>query len=479
MTKKYSAMERKLHELETKYKEVSHKLVERNKELKKCEGMRRNLDDRVKQFEAEKVELQKDLNAKAKEQRDGLRRGYDLELTRLNRLLEEQRDINAQKDSIISELRMELDAEKRENQDKGEGSPLKEWNSSQINSQFSTPRRRKPAQRNLSKSSTVYETTPSEPVFDDNYDDGASTQSTEASPVKEKRDEDEGVRVKVESDSQKDSYPLYDAETYYFEDEPGAGNDDADMSPVPKKRRMEDYATPKESARKTAPKSSIQHEADDTAHPRKFIASKAKMNQLATPVTDDKKRKKATTLDGFWHLSNTPSNPPKQQHQDKPEEAPTIEDLRSREWYPEDFLVNPKYNDGYDYAYHEVVRGKEQRQCKHGYDCSRCAKFYSIAGDGHKEAGVNWDSPKKADNEGVLSVVKYTSRHKEAEHDTPVGYWKSHMPNTQEEEEEKRISAQKAKEKGALRLESALHKDGKYLFKDKTLQSFVQNGHYL
>lgn len=472
MTKKYHAMEKKCQAIEAKYNEVYGKLVERNKELK---GMRKKLDDclgRVKQFETEKVDLQRDLNAKAKEQRDELRREYDQELGRINGLLKEQREINAQKDSIIHDL---CDAEKRkQDRDKDDGSPLKEWSGAQINSQFSTPRKRKPAQKQPSKSSTVYETTPSEPVFDD--DDAASTQSTEVSPVKGKEGpaDKEDVQVKLEPESQPDSYPLYDPGTYYFEEE----EEEKDVSPVAKKLKMEDYATPKDSARKTAPKSSIQDKSDDV-HPREFIASKAKMNQLATPVTDNEKRRKPSTLDRFWNPANTPTNPPKQPQKQDESEIPTIEELRSREWYPENFLMNPKYNDGYDYAYHEVLRGKEQRQCKHGHDCSNCSKFYSIAGDGHKDAGADWDSPKKPSNEGMLNIVRYTSRHKEPEHDTPVGYWKSYMPNTQEEEEEKRISAQKAKEKGARRLESALHKDGKYMFKDKTLQILVQNGHYL
>lgn len=465
MTKKYNAMEKKCNKLENKYNEVSGKLAEQNKELKRYESVQKKLEDclnRVKQFETEKVELQRNLNAQAKEKRDEIRREYDQELARVNKLLKEQQEISAQKNAIIDELRKELEEGKNENE--GNGSPLKEWSRSRINSQYSTPRKRKPAQKHPSKSSTVYETTPTEPV----YDDEVSTQSTDVSPVKPVKEE---VRVKSEPNSQQDSYPLYDPGTYYFDDEMEA---DETASPVVKKLRIEDYATPTDTTRKTAPKSSVKGKFDNL-RPRDFITSKAKMNQLATPVTDDKKLKKTGTLDHFWN-PNTPTNPPKRPQEP---EIPSIEDLRAREWYPENFIVNPKYNDGYDYEYHEVIRGKEKRACKHSYDCNKCAKFYSIAGDGYKDPGADWDSPKRSGNDGQLNVIKYASRHKAPEHDTPVGYWKSDMPNTQEEEEEKRIAARRAKEKATVRLEDSLHKDGKHMFRDKHLRDLVQNGYYL
>lgn len=45
--------------------------------------------------------------------------------------------------------------------------------------------------------------------------------------------------------------------------------------------------------------------------------------------------------------------------------------LNNRIWYPEDFVINPAFNEDVDFEYHEVLRGLK-KNCQLGTDCRQC-----------------------------------------------------------------------------------------------------------
>ncbi|KAK9238192.1 hypothetical protein V1525DRAFT_401799 [Lipomyces kononenkoae] len=153
-----------------------------------------------------------------------------------------------------------------------------------------------------------------------------------------------------------------------------------------------------------------------------------------------------------------------------------------REWTLEDFVINPNYNHNIDYAFHDVVRGRE-RNCVHGKDCRDCGAFYKLVGPVTPlPSGPKWNdnspaTPSRADkgtpggDEAVRKLIATASRHRSLweRPQSPVGFWRSEFPNTQEEIEEKREARRRYQEKVQERYEEAL-KNGKYLFKDKAFR---------
>ncbi|KAK9325954.1 hypothetical protein V1517DRAFT_313121 [Lipomyces orientalis] len=153
-----------------------------------------------------------------------------------------------------------------------------------------------------------------------------------------------------------------------------------------------------------------------------------------------------------------------------------------REWTLEDFVINPNYNHNIDYAYHDVVRGRE-RNCVHGKDCRDCQAFYKLVGPVTPlPSGPKWNdkspaTPTKAENgtpsadDAVRKMIATASRHRALweRPPSPVGFWRSEFPSTQEEREEKREARRRYEEKVQERYEEAL-KNGRYLFKEKAFR---------
>ncbi|KAK9369607.1 hypothetical protein V1509DRAFT_467830 [Lipomyces kononenkoae] len=154
-----------------------------------------------------------------------------------------------------------------------------------------------------------------------------------------------------------------------------------------------------------------------------------------------------------------------------------------REWTLEDFVINPNYNHNLDYAFHDVVRGRE-RNCVHGKDCRDCESFYKLVGPVTPlPSGPKWNDNSPATpsrpsekgtpsaDEAVRKLIATASRHRSLwdRPPSPVGFWRSDFPNTQEEIEEKQEARRRYQEKVQERYEEAL-KNGRYLFKDKAFR---------
>lgn len=464
---------KKRHEkLRQDYEAVSDKLVNRERELSK-----------LKEIET-KYSHQCTMSQELKKRMDDMRSGFERELESIREQLDREREIR-----VESERGKQILVNKLANNPQVEGEeevPLKELNETQINTQSAenTPHRRKKAHPTASKSSTVTETPSSRKRLNEKNDNDNISNNN-------------GIRIKIEDDASQPSPPIYEAtETYYY--------DENDLSPTEnrgehrkttKKNEPEpSYATPPvDSVRRIPPKrASMQDIIDPDIMSPGLGVIKSKEEQLVTPTSEaqsnrrKKKRKTNTLLDRWAKKADTVSNNANANDTNNTassSQPPTIEDLRSRYWVPEDFIPNPEFNEGLDYAYKDTIRGKNQRKCQHGTDCTDCEKFYQVAGPGVQPNAPSWTSPQKPkrnnNNNQSVNVAQISSRHRNRYpgHDSPEGFWKSWMPNTQEIDEERRINSEKNKEKCAQRLEEAL-RGGKYIFKEQNLRNLVDQGYY-
>ncbi|KAK9466647.1 hypothetical protein V1512DRAFT_208227 [Lipomyces arxii] len=155
-----------------------------------------------------------------------------------------------------------------------------------------------------------------------------------------------------------------------------------------------------------------------------------------------------------------------------------------REWTIEDFVVNPKYNHSLDFAFDHVLRGSE-RECVHGRECDTCKQFYETVGHVTPlPTGPIWndDSPTPVKRlntaaaaqqtpEAMRKLIAQTSRHKKlyTRPASPVGFWRSEFPSTQEELQDREQNERVYQDKVQERLNEAL-KGGRYIFKDKSMR---------
>uniref|UniRef100_A0A060TB93 ARAD1D26114p n=1 Tax=Blastobotrys adeninivorans TaxID=409370 RepID=A0A060TB93_BLAAD len=162
------------------------------------------------------------------------------------------------------------------------------------------------------------------------------------------------------------------------------------------------------------------------------------------------------------------------QYDDGDENAngPSLEDIMSRDWHPNDFVPNKKCNGDLGYVYQETVRGKN-RQCIHGTECSKCQAFYDIAGTGIEPAAPQWSATTTTPSEA--KTVAKNSRHRDrwTKADTPPNFWQSDFPSTQQQHEDKKEFQKYRNNLAMKRLYEAIH-DGQWVFRDPQLRQWAQ-----
>ncbi|OLL25844.1 hypothetical protein NEOLI_003019 [Neolecta irregularis DAH-3] len=132
-------------------------------------------------------------------------------------------------------------------------------------------------------------------------------------------------------------------------------------------------------------------------------------------------------------------------------------DTRPDELDTTDFIVNPARNNGINYAYHEVVRGKEARKALHAHDCPCCKTFYDIAGPPPPSMAPRWRSHSPESNDVIQKVSRHRVNFERAP--TPPGFWNSEFPDTQAREEV-RQQAEEMRRRRALEREAESKKFG-------------------
>ncbi|KAL8816156.1 MAG: hypothetical protein Q9223_004788 [Gallowayella weberi] len=168
-----------------------------------------------------------------------------------------------------------------------------------------------------------------------------------------------------------------------------------------------------------------------------------------------------------------------------------------------DFKINPKQNQGYDYAFKEVVRKQDQRKCLPG--CTRldcCGKiFRQMAETGlfnifhtHRLTASSQEDEETSMLEEYLGnatsrlksmskeeraetllqaqtriLADHYSKHREvyAREPSPVGFWDVDMPNSQEAQEMGRMAEIRNRQKVEERYREAMKRDGYWKFRDE------------
>ncbi|KAF8540777.1 hypothetical protein BDD12DRAFT_831976 [Trichophaea hybrida] len=174
---------------------------------------------------------------------------------------------------------------------------------------------------------------------------------------------------------------------------------------------------------------------------------------FATPSHPNTSRRQAETdpLPGK-HSADVARGQQRQKQQqvvNGPQQATTVDDVTA-------FKINPAANQGLNYAYHEIVRDREERRCLPGCTracCRGLGKFIEAAGlPLTQRRGPKWRSsspaPSQQPEDEEVFVDRY-GRHREAfpRRVSPPGFWESDMPDTptlkKQHEEADRIERKK------------------------------------
>ncbi|KAK8049354.1 hypothetical protein PG994_011084 [Apiospora phragmitis] len=162
----------------------------------------------------------------------------------------------------------------------------------------------------------------------------------------------------------------------------------------------------------------------------------------------------------------------------------------------EDFKINPKHNDGLDYAFSEVVRNKEDRLCLLGCVKKECCApgFRNQARGERLETGAiafqslleNWLGDEawrlstmgedekealwlKAKTQQVANEYGKAHRHRVQRASTPPGYFNVDFPSTQQLDEDNQLTAAMQRERVEERYREAMkpNQTGRWLFRDE------------
>lgn len=163
-----------------------------------------------------------------------------------------------------------------------------------------------------------------------------------------------------------------------------------------------------------------------------------------------------------------------------------------------DFKINPKYNDGHDFAFSEVVRNKAERQTLMGCVDPQCcgktfralamleregigpsittrgediklledylgANAYRLGSMSREEKEELWLEAKMRElaNKHGKHRERYTRRN------SPPGFWNTDFPNTQEQQKEREESTKQEQRLVEERYKDAMRGNGRWLFKDE------------
>jgi hypothetical protein len=183
------------------------------------------------------------------------------------------------------------------------------------------------------------------------------------------------------------------------------------------------------------------------------------------------------------------------------ETDPDREPLRNRPVHTltlQDFKINPNYNQGFNYAFSEVVRGQEARQCLQGCTKPECCggKFRALA-QSMQKPGPPTASQEEADemllnefmgdNAYKIQNMKREQRdelllqartrelanklgkhrHAYERRASPPGFWRTDFPTTQEHLEDRQRAKEKERDVVQQRYEQAMRSGGTYIFRDE------------
>lgn len=164
----------------------------------------------------------------------------------------------------------------------------------------------------------------------------------------------------------------------------------------------------------------------------------------------------------------------------------------------DDFRINPKFNDDQDFAYTEVVRGKDDRAGLRGcVDMDCCGlQFRALAvaeipagpktkerldeerklleeylgDDAHRLESMpraEWDGMWLEAKTQELADMYGKHRQRFARYKSPPGFWRTDFPTTQEITNERSEAEERQRDVVQQRYREAMRPGGRWLFKDE------------
>jgi len=164
-----------------------------------------------------------------------------------------------------------------------------------------------------------------------------------------------------------------------------------------------------------------------------------------------------------------------------------------------DFKINPNYNQGYDYAFKEVVRDQSARKCLQG--CTRpecCGNKFRVLAEMHRNPAIPRTlsqeeademllddfmgdnaykllSMSKAEKEELVLQARTREmankfgrhRHSYQRRTSPPGFWRSEFPTTQEEMADREKAKEIVRDDVAYRYKEAMRPGGAFIFRDE------------
>ena len=165
----------------------------------------------------------------------------------------------------------------------------------------------------------------------------------------------------------------------------------------------------------------------------------------------------------------------------------------------QDFKVNPNYNQGYNYAFHEVVRNKDDRRCLQG--CTKpecCGKQFRALAFMSRNTGIPLTESQEAADQELLEeflgdnayklrnmskaergevllqaktreLANKYGRHRHAyeRQASPPGFWRTDFPTTQEDRQDREKAMAAERDEVEKRYQQAMRPGGAYLFRDE------------
>ncbi|RYC66119.1 hypothetical protein CHU98_g23 [Xylaria longipes] len=173
--------------------------------------------------------------------------------------------------------------------------------------------------------------------------------------------------------------------------------------------------------------------------------------------------------------------------------APALRQMPKARLRLDDFKINPDANEGYDYAFTDVVRRKDDRACLQGCVKENCCghKFRALAhayragtrpyefqsllesylgDDCHRLSTMSEAEKETLWVEAKMRELANTSgkhRHRYPRMSTPPGFWRADFPNTQDGEEYSEEAAKIEREIMEERYREAMRPGGLWVFRDE------------
>ncbi|KAI1492551.1 DNA repair protein endonuclease SAE2/CtIP C-terminus-domain-containing protein [Biscogniauxia mediterranea] len=177
----------------------------------------------------------------------------------------------------------------------------------------------------------------------------------------------------------------------------------------------------------------------------------------------------------------------------KADKAAPLRELPRSELRLGHFKINPAANEGYDYAFTDVVRNKEHRAALQGCINETCCgpMFRSLAKRSRESTGASafqallesylgdecYKLSTMSDSEKEQLWIKAKMielanlhgkhRHRYQRMTTPPGFWRTDFPSTQEGEQDRREAAKLEQDMIEERYREALRPGGRWLFRDE------------